>query len=186
MTDLMRITTEFTGVTGSPYFSTQYCSTVGGLVAVDAVAGVHALWHGLRSIIKSDLSWTVLGVVDVVDSTTGHVTGIQTTSPTSDAGTLTDPAMPTQVQGLIEWGTGHFINHRQLKGKTYIPRLCTTVAVNGVPSSSTLTTINSAAATYAAGGSFTPVIFSKKHLDFWPIQAGSAWTLFATLRSRRD
>lgn len=186
MTDLMKVTTEFTGVTGSPYYSTTYASTTGGLVAVDAIYGVHTLWHSLRGIIKSDLSWTTLGVVDVIDSGTGHVTGVMTDSPLSDAGTLTDPAMPTQVQGLIEWSTGHFINHRQLKGKTFIPRLCTTVATSGLPSTSTQSTVNAAAAAFCAGGAFVPVIFSRKHFDFWPIQGGSMWGNFATLRSRRD
>lgn len=186
MSTIYKVQTIFTGPVGSPWLATNYLIAGGGLLVADAVAGVGGLWDDLKGLIKNNVSWTVQGQVDVIDVASGQPTSIASATPVTGTGTTSGDALPPATQGLLRWNTGFFISGRQVKGRTFVPGMTSSATTNGAPSTSALSTMQTAMTNYAGLTLATPCIYSRVNHTTADISGGSPWTEYAVLRSRRD
>lgn len=181
---VMRIRSVGTGVAGAPYLSTHY---FGGETdqASEAVEKVADFWSALASMQVTGLSWSIGGVIDVIDPVSGDIQETVTgpTETVNASGGAAAAAWATQ--GLIRWRTGVYVGGRQIQGKTYLPAMLASQIVGGRPSSNVITAANNAVSALLAPGLVVAAVWSRKNGAMAEIQSGSPWTEFAVLRSRR-
>jgi hypothetical protein len=195
---VLRVKTTLQGVTGSPYFNqlnfVPNSGTEDVAAANAAITAAKGFWTAFNSYITSACSYTVNGVVDQVDPSSGQLTGqLAATQQTGSFGG-SGSAMPQEVQGLVRWMTGFYVNGRQLSGHTFIPSLNTAAGgTNGLPASVFVT---------AAGAAITALTSTPTTTKFviWHrppagsstggvvgvASTGVLQPKFAVLRSRRD
>lgn len=185
---MYRVRTVFSGTPGSPYLSTQYTAVPNDTPAlVDAQAAntaVGAFWNTIDASLINGLSWATEGNVDVI-SDLGVLSATFGVTPVTGVGGVTGVLSPPATQGLIRWGTGQFIGGREVRGRTFIPAIPTSMISGGVPTGTLVTNANTAASTLISSG-VVPVIWSKANNTFRNVNSGSLWSQFAVLRSRRD
>lgn len=183
---MYRVTTLFSGplVTGGGINQFYFDEAAG--TASAAAAAARAFWQAAADVMSTQVVWTVEGEVELVDET-GAITGVESTDPFTSNGSSTGDPLPIATQGLIRWRTGFFMGGRELRGRTFIPGV--TEGLNGTdgkPNSGALIEMNQAPAALlgASGAEFR--IFSRTKNASATVVSGSAWTQWATLRSRRD
>lgn len=181
---MLRVRTEFTGVIGGPYLSTMYFSGSDSTAAGAAVAALDTFWSALELMMVNTLSWTTLSDIDVL-SDAGALTGVTSATPVSGVGQVSSAQLARQTQGLIRWRTGAIVSGRELRGRTFIPGPTETHNDAG-PISTYVTALQSAADGLLGAASTSLIIHSRTHGVSEAAVTGSAWTDWATLRSRRD
>lgn len=185
---MIRITTDFAGMPGTPYYSTLYFQGETQAAATAAAAQANAFWEGVDNVMSTGLTWNVQDDAEVVNPATGQVTGIFAVSGLSGAGE--DPAdeMPGNVQGLMRWRTGVYIGGREVRGRTFIPSPTEAANNGGFPSAAYITALTNAVTQMRlveTPGS-EQVIWSPTKGVAHLVSAEIPWTNWATLRSRRD
>jgi hypothetical protein len=183
---MFRVRVTFSGVTGVPFLATHYLNSGGALTAANAVAGVGAFWTSLAGSMSSAHTWSTGTVVETVDPATGQPTGITAVTAVTGAGAQGGDQLPFATQGLMTWRTGQFLGGREIRGRTFIPGPTVAHTTNGVPTAAYKTALNAAAATYVAGVTFAPCVYSRKNATTALLTAASAWDTWAVLRSRRQ
>lgn len=183
---MYRVTTLFSGplVTGGGI--NQFYFDEGAGTASAAHAAARAFWTAANDVMSTQVSWTTQGEIELV-SETGEVTGVESTDPFTSNGSATGDALPLTTQGLIRWRTGIFVGGREIRGRTFIPGPVESLNdANGRPGSGTLIEMNQcpAALLGASGAEFR--IFSRTKSTSATVISGTAWTQWASLRSRRD
>jgi hypothetical protein len=184
---MLRVTTRFTGVQGTPWYSNQYFIGSTQEQAVAAQDAVFEFWSDLAGHMPTAVTGEVQPEVDLVDPATGNVT--QTfVVPQQNVDFAGGAALPWAVQGLVRLRTGDFIAGREVRGRIYIPAPTAENNSNGVPSASYVTLLQTAATALlsaaTAGGGLC--VYSRTHNSFHEVSTVSAWNQFAELRTRRD
>jgi hypothetical protein len=90
---------------------------------------VHDFWGGVAGqVLCNAVTWRVLPEVDVVDSTDGEVsnTFVGTVSHTSTGGGGSNSAPPSSA-ALFQWQTATWLGGRNLKGRSYISPISSSV-----------------------------------------------------------
>lgn len=182
MAELYRVTTEFGDITGAPYYSTFHMDLGSLQDAGTAVAVSKQFWDGCASAIDSDVSCTILGDVDVIESTTGQIVRVETTANATSSPSALGEVLPLSTQGLVSWATGVYTGGRQIRGRTYIPAPIDNANDNGVPSGPYITDLQNAADAMVGTGL---VIYSDTYKSFAPVSGAQVRSYWATLRSRR-
>lgn len=183
MTTLYRATTTFTGLQGLPGYSTMYADS-GNIDPGDFVDAIHDFWEAVNQAWTDDLTATVSGQLDNVDSTTGLTTG--TTDGGADqvtVGTSGGEVLPFTTQLLVRWRTGVYFGGRELRGRTFIPGYTEADSDAGVVNS----TVRSEA--LAAGAILGPnalAVYSPTKHEWASVSRCEVWDQWASLRSRRD
>lgn len=190
MSDIWRCTTEFTGIAGLPGYNTLYANSTEGS-ASDFVTLVGEFWtrlcNGFGSSsggLQSGLVATTRGLMDVVDSDTGHNTG--TVSGGSDVisnGNGTGTPLPRQCQGLISVKTASYFGGRLLRGRLFIPCVTTDHSTGAVPSTTWLGQVQTQANLLAESAL---IIYSPSKHQWASVSSMTPWNKWAVLRSRRD
>jgi hypothetical protein len=170
-------------VQGAPWLNTLYFGTAG--TAANAVAAVGAFWGAVDAFIANDISWATLPDVDEI-GVDGSLTGIDSVTPATGTGTDTAEMLPFASQVSIRWRTGAVIGGRELKGKTYIPGLCTASLDDGLLDSGAQAAIQTAADNLIGDVNSSFVIWSRVHAQQLLVAAATVDSDFAVLRSRRD
>ena len=185
---MFRVRTTFVGLTGAPYLSTMYFEDTGGLTAANAVAAVGAFWGAIDNSLPNTLSWTTEAEVATIDFSNGQQTGLTSTTPQTGTGSIAATLHSPATQGLVRWRTGAFLGGRELRGRTFIPGMSTSVtnAATGAPNSTFLSAVNTAAAALIADANSTLLVWSRTKSAKSTVTSGSMWSQFAVLRSRRD
>lgn len=181
---MLRVTTVFTGVAGSPYFSIMHFGGVGQTGADAAVAAVGDFWTAIDQYMVTSLSWATEAEVENI-TPAGALQGVLVTTPETGSGGDAGQGLPPATQGLIRWRTGVIVSGRELRGRTFIPGLAET-ASDGGPQGTFVTDANAAAAALAAESVGELVVWSRTHAAAHPVISGTLWSEFAVLRSRRD
>lgn len=182
---MYRVRTVFTGVTGSPWVSTAFFGEGSG-TGQQAATAVGAFWSSVDSLMEVSVSWSTLADVEIVDASTGQVTGVVNTTPVTGGGVAATTGLPVATQALVRWRTGVYVGGREIRGRWFIPGLATTANTDGAPSSTVLSTVNTAAATLLADANADLEVWSRKNGTAPVAVSGSCWNQFAVLRSRRD
>lgn len=184
MSNLKRITTVWTGLEGLPGTTTMY-GHENGVSAHDQVAAVMNFWGAIEGSLSSAIHFFVNPIVEIVDSTTGEITGLDDTGAGgSGAGANGGDLLPLTTQALVRWRTGVFSSGRELRGRTFIPGWCETENDDGKPTSGCVSLVQSAADTLV--GSMNMAAYSPTHHTWASVNLASMWTEWAVLRSRRD
>ncbi len=116
--NLYRVQTVFTGVAGSPYYSTFHFSAGFGS-ATAAVAAAGGFWNAVDGSMFNECTWDIPGEVEVIDDSTGNIIAVENATPQSGTGGLSAQPLPPATQGLIRWRTGQFVGGREIRGKTF-------------------------------------------------------------------
>jgi hypothetical protein len=191
----LRVRTEITAVSGSPYLSTFHFPGSGGTDAEAAADGARAFWAEIVASMAAPTSVQVVGEVEEFEPETGNLLAVfQSEQAVLVASGSGDP-LPWATQGLIRWRTGAFIDGRELRGRTFIPALTEGHSTQGRPTAALITILNTAAGAVndllgvwqrprlASEG---PPVVEARDGQIVPVASFSVWTQWAQLRSRRD
>ena len=180
---MRRVRTVFSGVAGSPYYSNLFFlnSGVSLQTQIDAVA---QFWNDMDLLITSDCTWTVEAQAAVIESTTGLLVDVEQGTAVNGAGGAAGASLPSATQLCINWHTGLFVSGRELRGKTFVPSLSTTVNSDGVPIASAISTAEAAGTALSQGSDL--IVFSRTHFAQEFVTGVAVMNQFAVLRSRRD
>lgn len=185
---MLRTTTEWTGFTGAPGYTTLHFD---GLTAADATAAhsaTAAFWQTLDQELWSGQQGTVLGDVPVIDPATGDITNMNTVAPVVITCTGSGDALPPTNQMLVRWRTGFYQAGREVRGRTFVPGLReTTVTAGTIPAGTVTgfeTVLNAWLATLPAGRSLQ--VWSRTQGTATNVNLAQVWNQVAVLRSRRD
>jgi hypothetical protein len=188
---IYRIRVAFTGVSGTPWVATHYFNEAAG-TAQAAANAVGVFWGTVDNQMNNLVNWATEADVALIDIPTGALTSVQSTTPQTGTGASATGKMALVAQGLLRWRTNSVVNGRNLRGRTFIPGLVTSVSNDGQVAVANQTSINGAGNALIADASSDLVIWHRP-TESAPASgvAGSAtvatmWTQFAELRTRRD
>ena len=191
---MLRVTTQWGGVAGSPYYSTMYFAGTEALEAESAVDAVAVFWNAIGDRIQSACDGTIQPEVFVLDPVNGDTTGVHVTTPNAIATTLVSGQLASATQGLVRWTTGVYEDSRQIRGRTFIPAPTEQDSDVGAPLTAYINDVSAAAAVLAADPGFgvwrrprpetSPL--GQRDGQFALATGGACWSQWAVLRSRRD
>lgn len=185
---MLRVRTAFSGVQGAPWLATHYFTnaTEDATAAQAAVNAVGAFWTAVRTYILSTVSWSVQGTVEAMDLS-GHPTGTFAVTPSNSLGSASTQGMPAAAQICVGWHTGVYLNHREVRGRTFIPGLAATSgATNGTVGATPAATVQTAANALLGASGAKLSVWSKRWSGTSPVSSAIVMPSFAVLRSRRD
>lgn len=153
-------------VTG-PGISTFYSATS---VTTGMPAALVTLYTALRNFVPTGVTWTVPGVVDIIDSGTGVLT---TSNTPGGGGTVTSAGGAVDFKpgvGLrMRWLTAGVVAGRRVNGTTFLCPTTSQEIPNGVVQGTTVTAVQNAMAAYIADAGFEAAVWSRPT----PIRSGS-------------
>jgi hypothetical protein len=185
LTPMHKVVQVMTGVAGSPYYVTGYFDSAVGTAQQAADAWRNFLSAGV-STYAAPLILSPITDVPLVDPATGDVTTIATVSVAGVTMTGAGDPLPPATSLLVRWRTGQYLDGREIRGRTNIPRLTETDNTAGVPSATTISTWAARIATMLALSTAHHVVWSKKNGAWATTVTGPVWNQWASLRSRRD
>jgi hypothetical protein len=185
---MLRLTIEWTGMTGAPYYTTLHFggSTLGE--AGTAVTTVMAWLNLVDSSISNQLTANIQDDVYQVDVATGLViNSFPVVSAAVPMANVAEP-LPHYTQVLHRLRTGVYVAGRELRGRLFLPGIVEADSINGIPAAPLLTYLASSwNSTFGAMASSNTVqVYSPTHHQAENVQNMSLWSQFALLRSRRD
>lgn len=183
---MLRVRTNFTGLTGAPYLTTHYFGGTNESDATSAVVAVAAFYEACKVRINSNLTWAVSGEVASIDEVTGDLVDVFSVGDSLNTGTDSNDGLPFTSQGLIRWGTSNIVSGRRLRGRTFMPGPTEGYNTAGRPTATYGSTVGPAAAALIADADTTLLVWSKTHGVAHEVTGYSVWNQWAELRSRRD
>lgn len=184
MSNLKRIHVVYDGLPGLPGTSTIY-GHENGTSAAEQVDAVLAFFTSMQSSMVTGMTTTVESIVDIVDSTTGLVTGQDDTGAGGTAtGTGGTDPLPFASALLVQLRTGTYFGGRELRGRFFVAGMLEGNSNAGVPSSTSLGIWQGYLDTLLDDGQLA--VFSPTKLEWASISSATLWNKWAVLRSRRD
>ena len=189
-----RVTARWTGFQGAPGYTTFHFEpfTGGGDAGIER-GRVRAFFAELDQLIGTGATITVLPTVEIIDETTGVLTGY--IEDDTELAPVTAPTSGTSVGSagaVINWQTSTVVNGRRLRGRTFIvPMRTVAFDTDGTLASNAITALN------AAAEAITDSQF-ESNLVVWsrpsnggggtvgPVTGYRIPDMAAVLRSRRD
>lgn len=183
---MYRVTTEFTGalVAGGGINHLYFDEAAGG--AEDAVSAASDFWLAVAEHMSSGVAINVSGDVELVNASTGQVTGIESTDSVTFAGVSGAEPLPPATQGLVSWRTGSYVNGREIRGRTFLPGMLELDNETGVPGNDLKGDVAAAIGGLLAAPDAELVIYSRTRAAQATVVTGTMWSKYAQLRSRRD
>lgn len=185
MTLLLKVYANITGDVSGPARSTWWFGP-GDVSPAAAVSAVGGFYDDIKSFLWEGITYTTDGTCDVIDSTDGSLQGVVSVTPIQVIGTSGSDPVATVAQARIDWSTGTFENHRQLKGRVFIAGCVSPGSSAGHLDTDLVAVLNTGIANFIADTDSDPIVFSRTHNVFASISAGEVWPKWAVLRSRRD
>ena len=173
------------GAPGVSTFFTAQPTTQGN------VDGIRAFFNALAALLPSGLTITVPFQGDNIDDASGQIVGSWsvTTPPTVVTGTGAGN-YAGNAGACVHWTTGGVLNGRRVKGTTFlVPLVSTAFATDGSISTSTLSTIGTAASGLVTAFGTNGRVWSRKTAfrngSSYAITGSTVPDLAISLRSRR-
>lgn len=186
MSIIRRVQMVVTGVAGSPYYINHYFNVTDGSSqdCYDAVDQYHT--DASNTFVPQGSVWSSGTEVQHIDTLTGDLVTVDVVSPKTRSGTATNPLLPPATQALVKWRTGAIVAGKRIAGRTFIPlRYESDNTATGVLEPVLITALNARNNTYLSGPT-TPVVWSKKNGEAYPITAADVNSAWSILRSRRS
>jgi hypothetical protein len=136
------------------------------------------------------VTWTIPSSGDVVDVTTGQITGAWTGgTAASNTGTGAAPYV-AGTGAFVRWATGSIVNGRRVKGRTFLcPLITTAFDAAGTLADTTVTAMNAAVATLVSTSDLViwhrPSTIPGTDGAECPVLSGQVGDVVTSLRSRR-
>lgn len=186
MVNINRVRVVWTGVAGSPYYTSLY-TLAGALTAEQAADDAEALVDACRFQVSNQVTARIEQEVAVIDAATGLIVSVEAvpgaTLPMSGGSSVSSLA----TQGLVRLLTGQFAGGRQIRGRVSWPAVPpSAIGPNGRPTADYLSTMDSSWAAYLVLTGPAAVVWSRKNGIAVPISQATTWSEFSVLRSRRD
>ena len=182
---MYKVTQVATGVAGAPYYLTGYFDTTTG-TAQQAADRWRALLSAGVSTYAAPLVLNAITEVPTIDPTNGNLTGLSTVAVAAVTMTGAGEPLPAATSLLLRWRTGVYIGGREIRGRTNIPRMTEPDSTAGVPNAALISAWQTRQNTLLGSPSPSHVIWSPKNHLWAYTTAGSPWSQWAVLRSRRD
>lgn len=187
MADLYEIRTTWTGVAGTPYYTTIR-GLLSGAVTPEQMNG---FWKGLLANlapgVDNGLSATISPESRIIDSGTGKLVGVSTITGGFQAMTGPGDVLPPANQLLIRFGTNQVANGKRQQGSINIPgQLESNNDANGNPSAGLISSVKTYVQNMLDVTRGTWVIYSPTNHSFATVQTVDVAPFWAVLRSRRD
>lgn len=191
---MIRIRTIMTGGAGGPYLSVMHFDGETPLAAQDAATAARTFWDGVKAVIYTGLSVQVDTVALQVVEETGTIVAAYPVTAAVVAGGGTGEALPYATQGLLRWRTGAYVNGREVRGRTFVPRPSEADNTSGFPAAAYATVLQNAGNALIASASANFGVWKKPPLpvppgvpgQFIPVTAAQVWSNWSVLKSRRD
>lgn len=183
MAEFYRITTEWTGPPGTPWYSTHVAVKNFSADAGDYGALVVAFWEVLDGQMFNAIDGRVLETVDVFESDTGATVGVESWDGADISPSSADNPLPYATQGLLQLRTGVYVGGREIRGRMFLPGFTEDNNTTGVPNSALMGVMSSAGALLENQGFY---VYSPTQNVCEQITSATPWNKWAVLRSRRD
>lgn len=198
MAEIMRVHSVLQYGTGSPGLTTFYFlpGTAGGVTAdaVDVVGRVQNFWVAAASLFKTTFSAEIQGEVDVLEATTGELTGfLAGGASVVEAGTDALENLPVAAMLLMQHLTGDIHAGRRVRGRTFLGPVTEEANNGGVPTATARATVVTAGLELDSGATASvPIVWSRPDSPVGDpgfhseVLSRTCADYFAVLRSRRD
>lgn len=181
-----RVTAEWAGPSGAPYYSTLHFRDSGG-TAQQAATAARTFLVAFQNYISSNTGVTVLPEVFTLDTLTGEPTAVTSTTTTPFGGGAAGDPLPRGTQLNVRFRTGTFVNGHEVRGRFYVPSVVEAENdTSGNPSSALRTAAANAGAALIADANSLFCIYSKVHQAAYDVATATAVSKWSFLRSRRD
>lgn len=142
-----------------PGISTFYATSS---VTTGMPAALVTLFTALRPFVPTGVTWTIPGVADVLEETTGVLV---TSNTPGGGGTVNSNGGAVDFKpgvGLrMRWLTAGVVAGRRVNGTTFLAPTTSQEIPNGIVQSTTVTTIQNAMAAYIADAGFVAGVWSR-------------------------
>lgn len=184
MTDLYQVRVEIAMPIGGVGVSTWYASAGDNALGdvLDPLNSVYGTWATNHC--ASTFTFVVPATVNIIDSTTGALTGTETHgTDTSHVGAAAAGSVPFVSQVLAQFETGFYVAGRQLRGRIFFPGCVPSDTTAGAVADGLISDM-----TDELNTSINDVfaVYSPTHATWATISNSTVWKQFASLRSRRD
>ena len=186
MANMWRVRASWAGGIGGPYLTTTFFDTGGGLTAPNANAALGAFFTAVKSLISNTITVSTLSQVDSVDSATGGINASTAVTPVVNTGTASGDVLPPASQYLCQLHTGQYVNNREIRGRIFLGGAMEANSTLGVPTSGSISTIQTALTTLVTDVNSDLVVYSKRNAISRTVTSGTVWAVWAQLRSRRS
>lgn len=159
MANLCRVRTEWTGtgVVGGG-LSTFYVDEAD----TGFVAAIGTFWDAIKALIPAGTTLTTHDSGDLVDVSTGALSGSWSDGTTSVVNATAAGVYPGGVGARVKWFTNGIVNNKRVRGGTFIaPLIGTAFDGTGTINTSPLSTIQTAANTLLGTGTFNLYIWHR-------------------------
>ena len=178
---------RWNGVGGLPGTTTLYTESGAALSGA-----IRTFFEAIKTYIPSGVSITYDVTGDLVDEANGHIVGTWTDTAAA-ATTCTAASWSGPAGCVVHWLTADVGLHRRIRGRTFLVPMTSSTST-GVPSSTQITAIQTAASALVATATGANALLVWKRPTFDGATPGSKHvvtaalvpTLAAVLRSRRD
>lgn len=184
--NMMRVRAQWTGGIGGPYLSTTFFSDLGGATAANANAALGAFFTAVKSLISNTITVSTLGTIEHMDAADGSIVSSEAVTPVVNTGTASGDVLPPASQYLCQLHTGVYTNGREIRGRLFLGGAMEANSTLGVPTSGSLTTINTALATLVGDANSEWLVWSRRNGIARDVLSATTWTTWAQLRSRRS
>lgn len=198
MTSLERVRVGWSGFAGGPGVTTFYF-----LSAATAMAPLKTLCDQMRSKLPSNVTLMIEPTGDIIESTTGQITGSWNAAPQLPSIGNVGGAYAGPAGFAMTWLTAAFLSGRRLKGRTYwVPGTSALFSDDGSLNSIAYGEISDAAANFVLASGSNFMIWQRPRLaraatatrpavaaragGFGTVSGSRVTDKVAVLRSRRD
>jgi hypothetical protein len=181
-----RVRAQWTGGIGGPYLTTQYFSSQAGPTAANANAALGAFFTAVKSLISNTITVSTLSQVDTLDDADGHPIASTAVTPVTNTGTASGDVLPPATQGLCQVHTGQYVNNREIRGRLFLGGMMEANSTLGVPTSGTITTVNTALAAMISDANSEWLVWSRRNAVGKDVASAVMWATWAQLRTRRQ
>jgi hypothetical protein len=145
---------------GAPGISTFFTDPAAGQ---PDPAPLRTFFDAIKAYLPSGLTITVPGSGDLIEETTGHLSGTWSVTPTPTQITCTGSgAYAGNAGGVIHWLSSDIVNGRRVRGRTFlVPLIGSAFETNGSPISTYLTALTTAATNLLASSTWHPVVWAR-------------------------
>lgn len=192
----IRVTWSGTPVVG-PGVSTFYLTDT---ITAGWPAALVTFFNAVKNYVPTGVTWTVPGTTDLIETTTGQLTGV--TTPGGGGTVLSSGGAVDYkpgVGGRVRWTSGGIVGGRKVTGTTFLVPMTSQETPNGVLQALTVTNITAAANAYIANAAFEAGVYSRPRPagvrngvpyaaragSVYPILGSNVPTGITWLRSRR-
>lgn len=186
---MLRVTTQWGGLQGSPYYTILHYLGDTEDQAEAAHAATVAVWTAIGSYRSSTMTCRVAGEVEQVDPATGAIEATYAVTPVDVGGGAPGELQPTVIQGLVQLRTGTYLAGREVRGRVFLPGSRDTSDLNGRPTTAYISGIQTAfnaLRTDTTGLGIPLQVWSPTRGVSASVSACTVWGEWAVLRSRRQ